>query len=391
MAEDIVLEDANYVSEEDEDFNPTAVADGAGSESSGEEDTNQPATASKSGKSARRDDQLDFENSGDEATIQSAKARRRKRNKKKGTQPADDEDDASGVDVDLLDEDGGEGGLVKTRAQRKSEKAERKQLAGTEGATADVEAIWARLMSAPLKPAPGIDEFEKAFAIEDDLSIPKDHNQTNGASKDEPNHEKPAADPANTSHPSAGTADDDTITIHRTYDFAGETHTETKRVPKDSAEARLYLSSLDPSKPSGTPNPSPPSPYDPSVPQLRRPLKRPSRFEPNPTSEIRNLPTTTPLPRARFPIRNLRADKDAVAAAAAARTTMAANNKAAKLNTVTKSKMDWAGFVDQAGIAEELREHEKGGKAYLDRMEFLGRVEWRRDAEARGAKSTVVG
>ncbi|KAL9095063.1 MAG: hypothetical protein Q9165_002665 [Trypethelium subeluteriae] len=390
MAEDIVLEDADYVSEEDEDFTPTAAGDGAGSESSGEEETNKPATSSKRGKLAKHDGQLDFENSGDEATIQSAKARRKKRSKKKkGMQSADDEDDASDLEIDLLDEEGGEGGLIKTRAQRKVEKAERKQLAGTEGSTADVEAIWARLMSAPLKPAPGLDEIEKALTIKDDSSISRDHEQSNEASKDELDREKPAADPTNNSHNSAGTADNDTITIHRTYDFAGETHTETKRVPKDSAEARLYLSTHDPSHPSTTPNPAPP-PNDPSESQsqLRRPLKRPSRFEPNPCSEIRNLPTTTPLPRALFPIRNLRADKDAVAAAAAK--TMA-TSRAAKLNTVTKSKVDWAGFVDQAGIAEELREHEKGGKAYLDRMEFLGRVEGRRDAEARGGKSTVVG
>ena len=52
--------------------------------------------------------------------------------------------------------------------------------------------------------------------------------------------------------------------------------------------------------------------------------------------------------------------------------------------------MDWAGFVDKEGIAEELQEHEKGGKAYLDRMDFLGRVEGRRDAEAKGARGAAA-
>lgn len=57
-------------------------------------------------------------------------------------------------------------------------------------------------------------------------------------------------------------------------------------------------------------------------------------------------------------------------------------DKGRKLNTVEKSKMDWAGFVDKEGIREELEVAEKGKESYLHRKEFLERVEGKRE-EAR--------
>ena len=378
------MEDADYLSEEDQDFNPAAAdaAHDADSESSEDDDVK----ASHKTKSVKTDKALDFDNSGDEATIQHAKARRKKKGeKKRGTQKDHDQEDGSSVDIDLLDEDGAEGGLIKTRAQRKAEKVERKPLAGTEGATADVDAIWARLMSTPLKPAPGIDEIERLAATQDDNLTSKDPKQAHAPDDGKLDPARPAGNATNGSYISATTNDDDTIVIKHTYDFAGETHTEEKRVPKDSAEARLYLSSQDPSKTAADSNP----PSDPSQPRLRRPLKRPSRFEPNLAAEIRSLPPNARLPRSQYPIASLSAKaKDAAAVAAAA--AASAKAKAQRLNTVTKSRLDWAGFVDKEGIADELRDHEKGGKAYLDRMEFLGRVEGRRDAEAREAKGATT-
>ena len=56
------------------------------------------------------------------------------------------------ADVLLSDDEGGEGGLIKTRAQRAVEKKERRPLARTEGATVDVEALWAQMTAAPLRP-----------------------------------------------------------------------------------------------------------------------------------------------------------------------------------------------------------------------------------------------
>src|SRR5690349_16809556 len=65
-------------------------------------------------------------------------------------------------------------------------------------------------------------------------------------------------------------AEEDTVTIHRTYNFAGKVHTETKVVPRDSAEARLYLAS----------NPSTSTSTSASPPRRPTKLARRSIFEP---------------------------------------------------------------------------------------------------------------
>lgn len=135
---------------------------------------------------------------------------------------------------------------------------------------------------------------------------------------------------------------EEVISIKRTYVFAGETITEEKMVPKHSAEARLYLQSLE--GPDGSSVPKPP---------LRRPKKRISKFEPNPEGKIM-APTAT--------------------------------NKGPKLNTIEKSKLDWAGFVDKEGIAEELDDASKAKEGYLGRLDFLGRVEATRDEQLKSVK-----
>jgi len=105
MAEHV--EDEAYNSASDDDFAPDAIPadDDAASFSFDEEDQATNPAASKIRKSKasqkRTDGDLDFDNSGDEATIQ--KGRRKKRKA---------EDDL---------DDGGDGGLVKTRAQRRAE------------------------------------------------------------------------------------------------------------------------------------------------------------------------------------------------------------------------------------------------------------------------------
>ena len=119
-----------YRSSEDEDFNPDAVAttttaeDAESSESDSEVGRAPQHEADKKRKASRlgeeNDDDgadLDFANSGDEATIRTAKRRRRKNKGQRKTGEDDDEDgDGNGYD-----EIGGEGGLVKTRAQRARE------------------------------------------------------------------------------------------------------------------------------------------------------------------------------------------------------------------------------------------------------------------------------
>ena len=142
----------------------------------------------------------------------------------------------------------------------------------------------------------------------------------------------------------------ETITIKRTYVFAGETITEEKQVAKTSAEARLYIQSLQEAKGFGATAPM-------TKPPLRRPKKRTSMFEPNPEGTVKGLASTS-----------------------------ASANKGPKLNTIEKSKLDWAGFVDKEGIQEELDGAGKAKEGYLGRMDFLGRVEAKREEEVKGAR-----
>lgn len=102
--------EASYHESSDEDFNPIAVVADEPSSSSDEDDA--PARPAK-GRAKRKavvDGELD---SGDEVTIEAARKRRAK--KRKGAKADHDEL--------LLSDDGGDGGLIKTRAQRRVEYA----------------------------------------------------------------------------------------------------------------------------------------------------------------------------------------------------------------------------------------------------------------------------
>ena len=150
------------------------------------------------------------------------------------------------------------------------------------------------------------------------------------------------------------------IKIKRTYKFAGEMITEEKIVPRDSAEAKAFLSSgenveyVAVSTEAAAGNSS----------ALRRPLRKISRFDPNPTGTIKKSWEKQPVAEPGF-------EQDA---------------QGPKINTVEKSRLDWARYVDKAGIQDELRVHSKAKEGYIGRMDFLGRVEAKRDEEARQAR-----
>ena len=182
-------------------------------------------------------------------------------------------------------------------------------------------------------------------------------------------------------------SEEDYITIKRTIKFAGEVTTETKRVHKHSAEARLYLKEQEDEKRKDSEKEDvemATALVEPSKPALRRPLKRPSRFEPNPTGEVKSLPPNLQL---RWP----RNKYVAPAVAGSIYPNAGVGNArmppplapATKLNTVEKSRYDWAGFVDKEGIAEELDEYGKSKQSYMGRAEFLNRTENRREDEMR--------
>lgn len=153
------------------------------------------------------------------------------------------------------------------------------------------------------------------------------------------------------------------IKIKRTYKFAGDVITEEKVVPKDSAEAKLFLAGgkdveiVTAADVEGAANAK-------SALKLRRPLRKISRFDPNPTGSIKKS-----------------WEKQTAAAQAGAE-----NAKGPKINTVEKSRLDWAAYVDQAGIKDELRVHSKAKEGYLNRMDFLDRVEAKREEERRNLR-----
>lgn len=119
---DVDVEDEQYDSEEDEDFQLDDAAGGnddddSSSDSDDETGPGEPAT--KKRKAGKRQDAADEElGSGDEATIQKAKTKKAKGKKqKKSGAKGDDEDDEDDVDFDD-DEEGGAGGFVRTRAMK---------------------------------------------------------------------------------------------------------------------------------------------------------------------------------------------------------------------------------------------------------------------------------
>lgn len=178
-------------------------------------------------------------------------------------------------------------------------------------------------------------------------------NKADGSNADTKDAEKQGEDGQPTADPSATDDPSTMIRIKRTYNFAGRVHTEEKLVPRDSAEAKLYLASQDPE----TPN-------DSSTKQAPRKAFR-SAFEP------------------RIDILPQRADLNL---GMAARIKAGKEAQAKKLNVVEKSRMDWAGYVDKEGIKDELELAGKSKDSYMAREDFLAKSEARRDEESRRAR-----
>lgn len=159
------------------------------------------------------------------------------------------------------------------------------------------------------------------------------------------------------------------VKIKRTYKFAGKVHTEEKLVPRESAEARLYLASTGQAAAAGGDNKDgrdqPGGNDDHSDRRMPRRAFR-SVFEPvlieqgghghHHRSDL-NLGIAVRL--------------------------QARQDKARKVNVVEKSRMDWAGFVDKEGIKDELVLAGKAKGSFADRQGFLARSEARREEDAR--------
>ncbi|EEP78071.1 predicted protein [Uncinocarpus reesii 1704] len=353
-------DDEQYNSEEDSDFDVNAPAEiNDGDESASEAEVDNPPrkrrklTPSPDGEHDGDEYVLDGAlDSGDEATIRKAKEKKERR-QRKGKKAADNEieDDFEAGSED--DEGGGGGGFVRTRAMKMKMQEERKPLAKIDGATVDVDAVWAQ-MNAPdfgAQATNSKNEEQPTAADADKVMLEGD--------------KRPSPRPG-----------EETITIKRTYKFAGDIITEEKVVPKDSAEAKVYLASIEEAKPKESPmdddQESEQAPTTDRRP-LQRPLRRFSRFDPNPPDMYKRSWVKTAQTSATA------GDKQALPGVTPTVT-------GPKLNTVMKSKLDWAAYVDKAGIKDELDVHSRAKEGYMGRMEFLGRVEANREEERRVAR-----
>lgn len=220
-------------------------------------------------------------------------------------------------------------------------KIERKTQAATGPVTVDVDALWASMTAAPLVPT----------------------NQDAPSANDK---DGVVGDQASDAQHATGKDDEpsETIKIKRTYNFAGKVHTEEKVVPRDSAEARLYLASRSEKKGGDGTAGEDDEDEDAGDDSSRRAPRKAFRsaFEP----AILGAGDGG------------RADLNLGIASR-----LQARDKARKLNTVEKSRMDWAGFVDKEGIKDELALAGRSKGAFADRQDFLARTEARREEDAR--------
>ncbi|RAL05479.1 putative Swr1p complex component (Swc5) [Aspergillus ibericus CBS 121593] len=324
-----------YDSAEDSDFqlddDAAPDAESGMSDSEDEEAGEEPVTKKrKIGNKDTRGPEEELD-SGDEAMIQKAKAKKDKKRK------------SGEVDEDV--DEGEAGGFVRTRAMKMRIGEERKPLAKIDGATVDVDALWAKMNSTD----PGIGGPSQSEKKDDATPVNEQEGETHA------NNNGTA-----TSAPEPQTYTEEMIKIKRTYKFAGEMITEEKLVPKDSAEAKLFLAGENDAK---TVSATDADPAKEAI-KLRRPLRRPSRFDPNPTGAIKKSWEKAPVTK----------------------TTGQENARGPKINTVEKSRLDWAAYVDQAGIKDELNEHSKAKEGFLGRMDFLDRVGANIDEERRNAR-----
>ncbi|KAF9874129.1 swr1p complex component [Colletotrichum karsti] len=327
MPPDPIIDDEEYESSQDSDFAPddVAVAGGDSDADSDSDNEGQAATTNKRKRDAAgaEEDDAGFENSGDEALIKKAKKKRRKAKDADGAPNEEDE--------------GGEGGLVKTRSMRAAEKVERKIAAASGPVTVDVDAIWAQMLAGQTAPQPGKDK-----------------------AADEPDSSAKATDSEKPTAPEPS----EMIRIKRTYNFAGKVQTEEKLVARDSAEAKLYLASLgQDAAPDGAAAEETEEP--------KRVLKKAFRSAYEPVIEIVGQRSDLNLG---MTVRIKAREKEA---------------QAKKLNTVEKSKMDWAGYVDKEGLKDELELAGRSKDSYAHRQDFLARSEAKRDEEARRARTAA--
>lgn len=123
-----------------------------------------------------------------------------------------------------------------------------------------------------------------------------------------------------------------TVTITKVFDFAGEEVRVTKEVDADSREAKSFL-------------------------------KQDEKQE-QPLSPSKTPPSLTPGPSVKRP-------------AGMGNILNRIGSKKQKMSTLEKSKLDWDSFKSEEGITDELAIHNRGKEGYVERKNFLERVDQR--------------
>lgn len=149
------------------------------------------------------------------------------------------------------------------------------------------------------------------------------------------------------------------IRIQINYTFAGKLITESKLVDINSAEAKAYLNSTSSiTSASSSSNES----------QGKRTEVKVIRQDPQTKQDVElRIKLKRPSLIDKFIALN-------------------GNNKKMKLSTLEKSRLDWASFIDKRKIGDELKRHNRNGGGYLDKQEFLGRVDYKKDEIYQRAK-----
>lgn len=210
--------------------------------------------------------------------------------------------------------------------------------------TVDVGALWADLNSLPVgrSAAPKVSSSE--------------FNVTRIPSK---------ADPVSlSSHP------DGLIKIKRRIEFAGVISEVEEEVLRSSKQAQRYLEENPEDSQVGSSRQS-------RKDGLRRPLRRPSLFEPNPLAIVKGVAPDKLRRRAPTRLDVLMAERHAE---------MERKKKIERMSTVQKSALDWRGFVTDQGYGEELDEYGKSKMGFLAREHFLDKVHGANEDARRAAR-----
>lgn len=346
-----VAEEEGYDEEADGDFDIANVSDDIFSSSEEDDDERNPpvkrgrAKSQLGAKESTVLPELIKLDSGDEATIQERDRGKRKQKQKQKRKSGVDENDNTDIEEN--------GWRVRTRAMRGQAQSQankiRSMLASARGSTVDVDQMW----EAMNRPGGLGDLVSPAIVATADAG--------SGSSEEQKeNFELSQVPTARAGKGNGGKwqgsprEHHDMITIDEVYEFAGEVHSRKKTVPRSSAEAKQWLSQ--------GPSCNLDSRFSGDEP-VRRPLRKISRFDPN----LDNL--------------------DLFKKNWESHSTDATGSKIQKLNTVEKSKLDWAAHVNQEGLQDELNEHAKAKGGYLSRMDFLGQIGQRKDEEARRVRA----